>query len=380
MTNTPFISVVIPVYNVEKYFDKCMQSVLNQTYKNLEIILVDDGSTDASGKMCDKYAAQDTRVRVVHKKNGGLVSARKAGVVLATGEYTSYIDSDDWVDIDMYENIINEIQGTEPDIVLFGSKKEYPERTEIRKEYLAPGIYYREEYEKIAKRHIEESEYFYTPVVAQYLWAKLFRTEILKEEQLKVYDEISLGEDCLSYACILKANTVQVVDLQPYHYRVRQSSIVHTKKRYDKCLLLIQYLNEIMGDIEYLRPLLIQCIYYQLALVDASKASYFPRLEKANRIVIYGKGVMAEVIEKAIRQQELCTIVNWVDSNNIDDLRVMEAKEYDYVIVAITVHEIVKKVENLLQGIGIDRKKIMRIWPGDLAEENLAEEVREILK
>lgn len=380
MVNTPLISVVIPVYNVEEYFDQCMQSVLSQTYKNLEIILVDDGSTDKSGEMCDTYAMQDKRVQVVHKENGGLVSARKAGVVLATGEYTSYIDSDDWVDIDMYENIVNVIYENNPDVVLFGSKKEYQERTELRKEYLAPGIYYKEEYEEIVKQYIKECEYFYMPIVAQYLWSKLFRTELIKEEQVKVCDEISLGEDCLSYACLLKANTVQVIDLQPYHYRVRPSSIVHTKKRYDKCLLLIQYLNNIMGDISYLRPLLIQCIYYQLALVDASKAIYFPNLRKEDRIVIYGKGVMAVAVETAIRKQQLCTIVNWVDSNNIDDLKSMDERDYDYVIIAITVHEIVRKIEELLSKMGVKNKKIMRVYPKDLKEDNLAEDIKGILK
>lgn len=97
------ISIIIPVYNVEEYLDRCMDSVLKQTYKNLEIILVDDGSTDASPGMCDAYAKADSRVKVVHKENGGLSDARNAGLASATGSFIGYVDSDDWIEYDMYE-------------------------------------------------------------------------------------------------------------------------------------------------------------------------------------------------------------------------------------------------------------------------------------
>ena len=104
--NQPLISVIVPVYKVEKYLDKCVQSLLNQTYKNIEIILVDDGSPDNCGQMCDEYAAKDSRVKVIHKENGGLVSARNAGFNAVTGEWHMYIDSDDWIDLDSCEKLV----------------------------------------------------------------------------------------------------------------------------------------------------------------------------------------------------------------------------------------------------------------------------------
>ena len=100
------LSVVIPVYNVEKYLDKCVESIVNQTFKDLEIILVDDGSTDESGKMCDEWTEKDTRIKAIHKINGGLSSARNAGIKQAKGEYISFIDSDDFVELDMYATMI----------------------------------------------------------------------------------------------------------------------------------------------------------------------------------------------------------------------------------------------------------------------------------
>lgn len=101
------ISVIVPVYNVEKYLPKCVDSILNQTYRNLEVILVDDGTKDASDAICDAYAQKDPRVKVIHKENGGLSSARNAGIDIARGEYLGFVDSDDWIEPDMYETLLS---------------------------------------------------------------------------------------------------------------------------------------------------------------------------------------------------------------------------------------------------------------------------------
>lgn len=112
------ISVIIPIYNVEKYLSDCVESVLKQTYTDLEIILVDDGSQDASGQICDDYAKQDSRVQVIHKKNGGLSSARNAGIDQATGQYFFFLDSDDWIAENALELLYKEIKSTGSDLAL----------------------------------------------------------------------------------------------------------------------------------------------------------------------------------------------------------------------------------------------------------------------
>lgn len=99
------ISLIVPIYNVEKYLDKCIDTIINQTYSNIEIILVDDGSTDASGEICDKWKKKDNRITVIHKLNGGLSSARNAGIDIATGKYIGFIDSDDYIDLEMIETM-----------------------------------------------------------------------------------------------------------------------------------------------------------------------------------------------------------------------------------------------------------------------------------
>ena len=103
--NEELISIIVPVYNVEEYLKECIDSIINQTYKRIEIILVDDGSTDKSGKICDDYAKIDKRIKVVHKENGGLSDARNVGISVSSGKYIAFVDSDDWVEKTMYKNV-----------------------------------------------------------------------------------------------------------------------------------------------------------------------------------------------------------------------------------------------------------------------------------
>ena len=125
----PLISVIVPIYNVEKYLDRCVDSIINQTYKNLEIILVDDGSPDNCPQMCDDYAKKDSRIKVVHKENGGLSDARNVGMEVATGEYVSFIDSDDYISLDFYETLLETIVDNDSDIVECGVVKFYEDNS-----------------------------------------------------------------------------------------------------------------------------------------------------------------------------------------------------------------------------------------------------------
>ena len=106
------ISIIVPIYNVEKYIHKCIESIINQTYKNLEIILVDDGSPDNCGNICEEYAKNDSRIKVIHKENNGLSSARNAGLEICKGDYIGFVDSDDYIELNMYEVLINALKNT----------------------------------------------------------------------------------------------------------------------------------------------------------------------------------------------------------------------------------------------------------------------------
>lgn len=122
MPNTPLITVIVPVYNVEKYLPRCVDSIINQTYKNLEIILVDDGSTDSSPAICDGYAKKDSRVNVIHKQNGGASSARNTALDIASGDYIGFVDSDDYINHDMYASLLNSIVASGSDMAICESE------------------------------------------------------------------------------------------------------------------------------------------------------------------------------------------------------------------------------------------------------------------
>lgn len=124
MTNSPLISVIIPIYNVEKYLDRCIMSIVNQTYNNLEIILVDDGSPDNCPQMCDDWAKRDNRIQVIHKINGGLAAARNSGMELANGDYIAFLDSDDYLDLETYETMLLDLRENEADIISWGMVRE----------------------------------------------------------------------------------------------------------------------------------------------------------------------------------------------------------------------------------------------------------------
>jgi glycosyltransferase involved in cell wall biosynthesis len=119
-TEAEVISVIVPVYNAEKYLRQCIDSIVNQTYRNLEIILVDDGSQDNSGKICDAYAETDKRIRVIHKQNGGQATARNEALKTATGEYIGFVDADDWIELDMYESLLSGLRSSNADLISCG--------------------------------------------------------------------------------------------------------------------------------------------------------------------------------------------------------------------------------------------------------------------
>lgn len=127
--SSPLISVIVPIYNVAPYLADCVDSIINQTYTNLEIILVDDGSTDGCGAMCDEYAQKDARIRVIHKQNGGQSSARNAGMDIMTGEYVAFVDSDDWLRNDTYSLCMDIFAHSTVDVVKFGFLQVYPDQT-----------------------------------------------------------------------------------------------------------------------------------------------------------------------------------------------------------------------------------------------------------
>lgn len=232
------LSVVVPIYNAEKYLKECIDSIINQTFRDFEIILVDDGSEDNSGTICDEYAARDSRVRVVHIEHRGVIYARKTGVAHAVGEYITFVDADDWIDKDMYEAMLSH---KEADVIICGMIRETDAGSLLLPNYVEEGLY--------DKKKLKESFYpemlfsfeHCEPAVRPSLCNKVIKREILKKINFDVDDSIVFGEDVLiSYPSMLVADKIYVRREGFYHYRQNFNSVtnVYDEKLLEKFLLL----------------------------------------------------------------------------------------------------------------------------------------------
>lgn len=217
------ISIIIPIYKVELYIDKCIESILNQTWKNIEVILVDDGSPDKCGQICDEYAKKDTRIKVIHKENGGLSDARNAGVEVATGNYIGFIDSDDWIDENFYEQLIDKIKKTGVDIVAAGVKKVWEDG---KMEVMTPYQEIQLSNQEAMKAIIEES------FLKQPVWYKLYRADVAR---VKFKRGVLHEDNYWSYQVIAKANKVVAMP-EPYYYYLQRSNSIMSSQYSEKRL------------------------------------------------------------------------------------------------------------------------------------------------
>ena len=209
------ISIIVPVYKVEQYLPQCIESIINQTYQNLEIVLIDDGSPDNCGRICEKYAQKDKRIKVFHKENGGLSDARNYGIVRASGEYLAFVDSDDWIEPDMYEVLVNRIEDHQTDIVSCGFFSEFPKR------HIAHTI--------AEKTTVEDVNILRELIIGDFgtgVWHKLFRKSCFKEILFPVdryYEDIFIVHKLLA-----KVNSVSSVSKPLYHYRKEREGAITT--------------------------------------------------------------------------------------------------------------------------------------------------------
>jgi len=220
-----FFSVIVPVYKVEKYLTSCIESVLNQTFSDFELILVDDGSPDRCPEICDSYKDKDERVKVVHKENGGLASARRAGIKVANGEYVFNLDSDDLIENDTLEYAYWLINSTGSEIVSFSYKWVKDGKTvNVTNDGLDERFYEGEDIEKyIYPRLLMDKNMNH---MSYYLSGKAVKRELLLPNQLNVSETISLGEDlCCVIPCYLQAKSVYISKKEAYLYTVRADSI-----------------------------------------------------------------------------------------------------------------------------------------------------------
>lgn len=223
------ISIIVPVYNVKLYIEDCIKSILKQKYRNFECILIDDGSTDGSATICDKWAQLDDRIRVFHQKNSGVSSARNRGIEMAKGEWISFVDSDDWIGDDYLSNMYIDNDDVDEDLIITGVKQVLANGNSI--ELLPNHVDYMhicpislEEFVNLNRKYL-----LYGPV------AKLYKKSIIINHNIRFDESISYGEDLLfNYAYLDKVDTISSKDKCSYYYRIIGSNTLSTKLRPDQ--------------------------------------------------------------------------------------------------------------------------------------------------
>lgn len=382
--NDWFISIVVPVYNVEKYLEKCLNSVLEQTYEGFECILVDDGSTDESGNICDRFAAIDPRISVIHKENGGLVSARKSGLKKASGKFIGCVDSDDWIEKNYFECLVRMQQETEADIVAGNHYRDVGSESYTIRNRIPSGIYSRT---SILSKLIYSGNFFEFGLHPS-LCTKLIRKDILDITQMKVNEDIFCEEDgAVIYPSVLKADRIAVTDICGYHYVQHQGSITKSTGVNDirKLNLVFDYLENIFTYENVLRELGMQLNQWkkfiflerQIQVFDEALSgntilSPYGGIKPNSRIVIYGASFLGQTIDRYVKATKDSCIENvlWIDRaydnfqrqglpvyppEAIRDLR----DEYEYVLIASVTKNIVHSMKEYLLKLRVPESKIL---------------------
>ena len=232
------VSVIVPIYKVEFYLGKCVDSIINQTYSNLEIILVDDGSPDNCGKICDEYKQKDNRIKVIHKQNGGLSDARNAGIDIATGRYIVFIDSDDYINNKMIEYLYSGITNNNADVSVCGVKKVKDGEAQIFEEINHPDVI-------ILKSNEDKTEFYFESNYEEFTvaWNKMYPAEYFKGIR---YPKGKIHEDeFTTYKLLEKANRVAFIKDKLYYYVQRGDSIMGESFNEKRLLRLDAYLERL---------------------------------------------------------------------------------------------------------------------------------------
>lgn len=377
------LSVIVPIYNIEKYLPRCIKSIIAQKYKNLEILLIDDGSVDNSLQICDKYAEIDCRIKVFHKKNEGLVKTRKLGLKYATGDYITFVDGDDWIESNMYYEMMPYIENSDIDFIDSGF---FQDRCDESKKYenLKNHVY---ELDSVIRHKFFLTLFSLDNFIEIYpsIWSKIFKADILREAYKQVPDDMEFGEDIINLACcILKSNKLIQIGNAFYHYNYRENSMSHVRdlSYVRKEISLWNYCGDFVlkndpfmeqKHIDRLLFLKLYNAFNYVANFEFGTIQYyaFPRIDilTNKKIVLYGAGKVGQDYLLQLSKYHKCEIVYWIDKEyekihcsyrEIVDPEDVLDKDYDFILIAVENQELAIKMKTFLLEKEISEEKI--IW------------------
>lgn len=381
----PLISVLVPIYKIDRYLGICIESLLNQTYKNLEIILVDDGSPDRCPEICDLYASKDERIKVIHKENGGLVSARKAALMAAKGSYIGYVDGDDWVGPGFYHSLYSSIKESDADIAIAGFSRDLFSSTKNILNAISSGVYEGESLDAIKKKMIADGA-FYRHGITTYLWNKLFKREVIEKYQMEMDNRITIGEDAATvYPAIMASKKIVITDNCAYHYRQREDSMLKTATNHNNEYLKVMYLHDYMKqslkgwseEYDLLRQtedLILSTFIIRSGgtLKDDVGLANFPFAVDftGKKLAVYGAGTFGQQLVRRLKNEDKCIITTWVDDDfweyrrccmDVDPIEQICKVEYDAIVIALIDPVQIEKIKHILYGYGVEEKMIITV-------------------
>lgn len=397
MMNNPLISVIIPAYNSERYLGRCLDSLIGQTYRNLEIIVVNDGSMDATPQIAEKYAQRDCRIKVIHQENQGLVAARKAGLTIASGEYVSAVDSDDWVAANRYEVVYEEGMKCDADVISTDVCNVYDaERIVPVKIALEKRIYHKQEIIKDVLMKMVDENHFYMAAMNLNNWNLVVKSEIAYKRQLEVDNRISAREGMIYVVgCLLDAEKLAIINGGDYFYVKRSDSLDHKydpaneyklkiahaalrnyinempeacKEQYSREIDLFEYYSYLISDYDY--------------LCQETDVTVFPfSVRKERNIVVYGAGTLGSNIVRNMKKSGRNPIL-WCDKSYEkyvqEDKTIRPPKEIlsihervDAVLICILNYQVAERAKAELIEMGVESSKIFLIDSKMLTPERM---------
>ncbi len=382
MKSESLVSIVVPIFNIEDYIEQCIESIINQDYSNLEIILVNDGSTDSSGSLCDKYSTIDKRVKVIHKQNGGLVSARKAGTNLASGQYLSFVDGDDWIKSNHISNLVKSAIENSCDISISGHERYFLGKVSVVTNNIEQGIYNRDDIErKIIPKFLYNGNFFQHGI-STYVWNKLFLTGRVKELISSIDNQIVMAEDsCLTYPYILDSQRIAISTEATYVYRQRADSIVKSvpniQLEYQRLSLAFKHLNQAFTGYpkEFELKTQLRNYFYSLLVIRSGatfinqEKSYIPfsNFTKKGNLIIYSTGAFGQQIYRSFLKFKSMNILGWLDEDydeskkeglNLIKEEKLQEIEFDNILIASIDPDFMKNSVDKMLALGIPMHKI----------------------
>ncbi len=356
------ISIIVPIYNAMPYLTGCINSILNQSYKNWELILIDDGSTDESGPYCDAIADKCDKIRVYHQNNKGLVSSRQTGIKLSEGEYILFVDADDEIDIDLVKFLSKAIKEYDADVILFGLIEKNLYETVKRNNYFESGYYTKERIVKEILSQMISGAPFYSFHILPNLVCKCMKKEWLDSCVYEISTNVTYGEDAdFSYQIIPQANSLQILDIYSYYYFKREESMVGA--HVDKVIVdslerdFMKYLDRVEVG-EYLKDSFMEYLSF-VRLVKCPETiidvdNMFP-----SRVAIYGAGGFGQAIKKQLKDR--CVL--WVDKEYKRYKNVYSPEslltwkdEYDVILIAILNASVCKGIIEQFKNVGLNKR------------------------